>query len=45
MWNQPVYNWNDENIKNDLFQWWIKYLSKTLLTVDILRIDHFRGFI
>ena len=40
----PVYNWNDENVKSDLFNWWIKRLRKQLSIVDLLRIDHFRGF-
>ena len=39
----PVYNWNDENIKGRLFDWWIKRLRKILSVVDLLRIDHFRG--
>ncbi|CAF1201455.1 unnamed protein product [Adineta steineri] len=42
-WNMPIYNWNDENIKPRLFNWWIKRLKKTLSFVDLLRIDHFRG--
>ncbi|CAF0900499.1 unnamed protein product [Adineta steineri] len=45
IWNQPIYKWNDKSIRNDLFQWWINRLSKTLKNVNILRIDHFRGFI
>ena len=45
IWNQPIYKWNDQNIQDELFQWWIKRLEKTLSIVNILRIDHFRGFI
>ena len=45
IWNQPVYRWNEKSVENDLFTWWIKRLSKMLSIVDILRIDHFRGFI
>ena len=28
----------------DGFGWWIKRVSSTLEMVDIIRIDHFRGF-
>ncbi|UJR17733.1 hypothetical protein I4U23_004631 [Adineta vaga] len=45
IWNQPIYKWNDETIRNDLFQWWIKRIEKSLSMYDILRLDHFRGFI
>ncbi len=45
MWNQPVYKWDDQKVKDDLFQWWIKRFKKLLSMFDIIRIDHFRGFI
>ncbi|CAF1487094.1 unnamed protein product [Adineta ricciae] len=45
IWNQPVYQWNDANIRQDLFQWWIRRIEKSLSMYDIVRLDHFRGFV
>lgn len=42
LWGNPLYNW--ERMLADKFKWWIKRVSTTLHTVDIVRIDHFRGF-
>jgi len=42
MWGNPIYNW--EQMLADGFSWWIKRVQATLQIVDILRIDHFRGF-
>ncbi|CAF4379542.1 unnamed protein product, partial [Rotaria sp. Silwood2] len=42
-WNMPIYDWNNEDVRKDLFDWWIKRLRRTLSTVDLLRFDHFRG--
>lgn len=41
-WGNPHYNW--DVMRRDGFQWWIKRIQQTLRTVDIIRIDHFRGF-
>lgn len=42
LWGNPVYNW-DKAEKTD-FAWWIKRFQVTLQYVDIVRVDHFRGF-
>ncbi len=42
LWGNPVYNW--EELEKTNFQWWIDRVKATLQQVDILRIDHFRGF-
>jgi 4-alpha-glucanotransferase len=42
LWGNPVYNW--EQLAKTGFQWWIDRVKATLEQVDILRIDHFRGF-
>jgi len=42
LWGNPLYHW--ERMLADGFKWWIKRVSATLHTVDIVRIDHFRGF-
>jgi len=43
LWGNPLYNW--DRMITDGFKWWIERVHATLQTVDILRIDHFRGFI
>jgi 4-alpha-glucanotransferase len=42
LWGNPLYDW--ERLGADDFRWWIARVSAMLRTVDILRIDHFRGF-
>ncbi len=42
LWGNPIYNW--DRMLADGFRWWIKRVRATLHIVDILRIDHFRGF-
>lgn len=43
LWGNPVYDW--ASMESDGFAWWIARLQLSLETVDVLRIDHFRGFI
>lgn len=42
LWGNPIYNW--DAMREDGFKWWVSRVKFTLKTVDILRIDHFRGF-
>lgn len=42
LWGNPLYNW--DRMRADGFKWWIQRVHATLQTVDIVRIDHFRGF-
>ena len=42
LWGNPLYNW--EKMAETGYRWWIKRISATLRMVDIVRIDHFRGF-
>jgi 4-alpha-glucanotransferase len=42
LWGNPLYNW--ERMSADGFKWWLERVAATLHTVDIVRIDHFRGF-
>ncbi len=42
LWGNPLYNW--ERMLDDGFKWWIKRVDSTLKVVDIVRVDHFRGF-
>jgi 4-alpha-glucanotransferase len=41
-WGNPVYDW-ERNAETG-YAWWIERVRAALRTVDILRIDHFRGF-
>ena len=41
-WGNPLYRW-DRHAKRG-FKWWIARVRRTLEMVDVLRIDHFRGF-
>jgi 4-alpha-glucanotransferase len=42
LWGNPVYNW--EKLEEDNFKWWVQRIKGMLDYVDIMRIDHFRGF-
>jgi 4-alpha-glucanotransferase len=42
LWGNPLYKWNE--MGKDDFLWWRKRISALLEMVDIIRIDHFRGF-
>lgn len=42
LWGNPIYDW--DKMRSEGFKWWIDRVKFTLKTVDILRIDHFRGF-
>ncbi|MCL2704192.1 MAG: 4-alpha-glucanotransferase [Defluviitaleaceae bacterium] len=42
LWGNPLYDW--EAHKADDFAWWIGRLRHTLELVDMVRVDHFRGF-
>jgi 4-alpha-glucanotransferase len=41
-WGNPLYRW--KAIADDGYRWWIDRIQSVLELVDILRIDHFRGF-
>ena len=43
LWGNPLYNW--EQMAADGFSWWIARLRHTLELVDLVRLDHFRGFV
>ncbi len=42
LWGNPLYRWDVH--KRTGYKWWIERIRFTLKTVDIVRIDHFRGF-
>jgi 4-alpha-glucanotransferase len=42
LWGNPIYRWDVH--KRLGFDWWIERVKAVLEFVDIIRIDHFRGF-
>lgn len=42
LWGNPIYRWDVH--QSEGYTWWIDRFQHTLKTVDIIRIDHFRGF-
>lgn len=42
LWGNPVYDWS--YLKKTNYKWWNERIYKNFELVDILRIDHFRGF-
>lgn len=42
LWGNPVYNW--KNLAETQFNWWIQRFESLLKLVDVIRVDHFRGF-
>jgi 4-alpha-glucanotransferase len=42
LWGNPLYNW--EVHKQSGYKWWAERLRSSLRLVDVLRLDHFRGF-
>lgn len=42
LWGNPVYDW--DKLEQTDFDWWVKRFKATLQYVDIVRVDHFRGF-
>lgn len=42
LWGNPLYRW-DRMAKNN-YAWWFDRIKSALEQVDILRLDHFRGF-
>nr|WP_258183840.1 4-alpha-glucanotransferase [Chroococcidiopsis cubana] len=42
LWGNPVYNW--ENLQRENFEWWLQRFRSILHYVNLIRIDHFRGF-
>jgi 4-alpha-glucanotransferase len=42
LWGNPLYNWNA--MAQAGYAWWIERFRAALRLVDIIRLDHFRGF-
>ena len=42
LWGNPLYRWDAHKATD--YHWWVRRLRKIFEMVDIVRIDHFRGF-
>jgi 4-alpha-glucanotransferase len=42
LWGNPLYRWEAHQKEN--YAWWVKRFKSVLSAVDIVRLDHFRGF-
>ncbi len=42
LWGNPLYRWEAHSAEG--FTWWLNRLRAVLKMVDIVRLDHFRGF-
>jgi 4-alpha-glucanotransferase len=42
LWGNPLYRW--DVMKETGYEWWLARLKATRQLVDIIRLDHFRGF-
>lgn len=43
LWGNPVYRWNV--LRENGYSWWIRRIEHNLKLFDIIRLDHFRGFV
>lgn len=41
-WGNPLYRW--EVMRDRGYDWWVRRFRRTLSWVDVVRVDHFRGF-
>jgi len=42
-WGNPLYNW--DAMAGDGYRWWIERVRRQLHLADLVRVDHFRGFV
>ncbi len=42
LWGNPLYDW--QALQNTRYAWWVARVRATLRQVDVIRLDHFRGF-
>jgi 4-alpha-glucanotransferase len=42
-WGNPIYDWN--RMEATGYAWWTARMARQLTQVDLIRLDHFRGFV
>ncbi|MBI4426766.1 MAG: 4-alpha-glucanotransferase [Candidatus Kerfeldbacteria bacterium] len=43
VWGDPLYDW--EHLRQERFRWWIARFRSSFELYDIVRLDHFRGYV
>ncbi len=43
LWGNPLYDWGA--MRDDGYRWWVERFRRAFDLVDLMRIDHFRGFV
>jgi 4-alpha-glucanotransferase len=43
LWGNPVYKW--PALRADGYRWWVERLRRNAALFDLVRLDHFRGFV
>jgi 4-alpha-glucanotransferase len=43
LWGNPLYDW--PVLRRRRYRWWAQRVARTLALFDLVRIDHFRGFV
>ncbi len=43
LWGNPVYDW--QRMEQDGFAWWVRRIRRNMELFDLVRLDHFRGFV
>jgi 4-alpha-glucanotransferase len=43
LWGNPVYDW--QALRKAGYRWWLERIEHNLTLFDIVRLDHFRGFV
>lgn len=43
LWGNPVYDW--ERLRQTRYAWWVKRVKHNLSLFNLVRLDHFRGFV
>lgn len=43
LWGNPIYNW--KLLKQENYSWWVNRVKSSMESYDMIRIDHFIGFV
>jgi 4-alpha-glucanotransferase len=43
LWGNPLYDWRA--MRAERYRWWIERFRRAFALVDLMRVDHFRGFV
>lgn len=43
LWGNPLYDW--PRLQRDGYRWWVERLRRNSAFFDLMRLDHFRGFV